>query len=61
MEAVFPTSAWRILGPRDLASKPKALKPTGAYDHAQRGIVDMDRWEDEPTATKTVLVIALPI
>ncbi len=26
MEAVFPTSAWRILGPKDLASKPKALK-----------------------------------
>ena len=50
MEAVFPTSAWRILGLGDLASKPTALKRTGRYGHAQRGIVDMDRWDGEDGA-----------
>jgi hypothetical protein len=59
MDAVFPTSAWRILGPRDLVSKPKALKPTGAHHHA-RGIVDMDRWDDEGGAISTVKPRSIP-
>ena len=55
MEVVLPTSAWRILGPKDLASKPTALKRTGGYDHAQRGIVDVDRWEDEGGALRSTV------
>jgi len=55
IEVVFPIGPERILDLKDLASKLKSLRPTDDDDHAQGGIVEIDRWDNEGGALGTTM------